>query len=68
MTKRNNNVEQDRQYMYNITMRRVNEAIVAVEKQYVLHIGLCVHACACVCACVRAGTRARKLSLAHTCT
>ena len=36
-------------------MRRVHEIIVAVEKQLVLHIGLCVHACACV----HVGTRTR---------
>jgi hypothetical protein len=41
-----------RQCTYNVTMRRVHETTVtAVEKQYVLYIGLCLHACACVSAC-----------------
>jgi hypothetical protein len=34
----------DRQCTYNTTLRHVCETIVAVEKQLVLHIGLCVHA------------------------
>ena len=41
-------LEQDRKCTYNVTMRRVRDTTVAVEKQYVLIIGLCVHACACV--------------------
>jgi hypothetical protein len=36
------------QCTYNVTMRRVHETIVAVEKQYVLHIGLCVRMLACI--------------------
>jgi hypothetical protein len=51
MTSPHNNdtcIEQNRQCTYNVTSRRVQETIVAVEKQYVLHIGLCVCACACV--------------------
>jgi len=39
--------EQDRQFMYNVTLRRVRATIVAVEKQYVLH-----NLCVCVCVCV----------------
>ena len=35
-------VEQYRQCTYNVTMRRVRETIVAVEKQQVLYISLCV--------------------------
>jgi hypothetical protein len=53
--------------MHNVTLRRVHEAIVAVEKQYVLHIGLCVHAGACVSGCVHVGTGARRRVHAHTC-
>jgi len=30
--------KQERQYSYNVTLRRVRATIVAVEKQYVLHI------------------------------
>jgi hypothetical protein len=33
--------EQDRQCTYNVTLRRVRETMVAMEKQYVLHV-LCV--------------------------
>ena len=32
------NAEQDRQHMYNVTLRRFVGTIVAVEKQQVLHI------------------------------
>jgi hypothetical protein len=39
---------EDKQCTYNVTLRRIHETIVAVEKQ---HIGLCVHACVCVRAC-----------------
>jgi hypothetical protein len=35
---------QERQCVYNVTL-------LAWEKQQILHIGLCVHACAFVCAC-----------------
>jgi hypothetical protein len=49
--------------MYNVTLRRVREIVVDVEKQYVLIIGLCVHACACV----QVVTRARGRVHAHTC-
>jgi hypothetical protein len=38
--------------MYNVTLSHVHETIVAVEKQCLLHIGLCVHACDCVRACI----------------
>ena len=43
---------QDTQCTHNVTLRRVYETIVVVEKQYVLHIGVCgcgcgVRACAC---------------------
>jgi hypothetical protein len=31
-------LEKDRQYMYNVTLRRVRATTVAVEKQKVLHI------------------------------
>ena len=40
---------------YNVTLRRLRETIIAVEKQSVLNISVCVcarawvHACACVC-------------------
>jgi hypothetical protein len=54
------NFKQDRQCMYNITLRRVHEAIVTVEKQYEYHLLFCVcmrvRACgypgawACACA------------------
>jgi hypothetical protein len=37
--------EQVRLCTYNVTLRRVNETIVAVEKQYVLHISVCVRPC-----------------------
>jgi hypothetical protein len=40
-------LEQERQYAYNVTLRRVRETTVAVEKQYVLHICLCVLVRAC---------------------
>ena len=40
--------KKDSQCTYNVTLKRVYETIVAVEKQQVLHISLCVHACACV--------------------
>jgi hypothetical protein len=43
-------IKPDRQCTYNVTMRRVHKTIVAVEKQQVLHIRLCV--CVCVCVCV----------------
>lgn len=33
---------QEKQHIYNITMRRVRETIVAVEKLKVLHISVCV--------------------------
>jgi hypothetical protein len=36
--------KQDRQCTYNVTLRRVHETIVVVEKQEILHIGLCVPA------------------------
>ena len=65
MTKRNYKVEQDRHRTYNVTLRRVNEAMVAVEKQnYYILVCVCMFARACV----RVGTRARKLLHAHTCT
>jgi hypothetical protein len=38
--------EQDRQCIYNVTMMRLREIIVVVEKQYVLHI---LSVCVCVC-------------------
>jgi len=35
--------KKDRQCTYNLTVRRIREAIVAVEKQYVVHIlGVCL--------------------------
>ena len=43
---------------YNVTLKRVRDTIVAMEKQKVLHVYVCacavgdVHACACVCVCV----------------
>ena len=43
-----NITKQDRQCAYNVTMRRVDESVVAVKKQYILFIVLCVHACECV--------------------
>ena len=45
-------MQQDRQCAYNVTSRHVHKTTLAVEKQQVLHIGLCVHACACVRACM----------------
>jgi hypothetical protein len=39
------------------TLGRIHETIVAVEKQYILHIGLCVHV----------GTRTRGCVHAHKC-
>ena len=47
----------------NITLRRVHENTVAVEKQYVLHISVCV----CVWACPRARVRARACMPADAC-
>ena len=57
---------QDRQCTYNVTLRRVYETIVTVEKQQVLYISVCVNLCvrvrswggnisarALVCACER---------------
>jgi hypothetical protein len=41
-------VQSERQCTYDVTLTRVHEAIVAVEKQEVLNVGLCVHACAWV--------------------
>jgi hypothetical protein len=43
--------KRDRQSTYNVTLRRVRETIVAVEKQKVLQISVCV------CVCVRARAR-----------
>ena len=48
---------------YNVTLRRVHETIVAVEKQY--YILVCV--CMLTRVCVRVGTRARGRLYAHTC-
>jgi hypothetical protein len=63
--------KQDRQCRYKVALKLIHETIVAVKKQYVLHIGLCVQACACVRACVRACvhvvTQARGRVHAHTC-
>ena len=39
----NRNIQQARQRMYNVTMRRVHATTVAVEKQWVLHnLGVCI--------------------------
>jgi hypothetical protein len=47
--------EQERQYMYNLTFRRVRVTIVAAEKQWVLNImSVCVSVCVCVCVCLPA--------------
>jgi hypothetical protein len=32
------NIQQDRQYTHNVTLRRVRATIVAMEKQYLLHV------------------------------
>ena len=45
-----NNSTQQRQCMYNVTLRRVRETTLDVEKQSIRHICVCV----CVCVCVRA--------------
>jgi hypothetical protein len=48
--------QQDRQCMYDVTLRRIRETIAIVEKQKIhISLGVCVCAYACVCACVRAG-------------
>jgi hypothetical protein len=39
--------KQDRQYTYNVTLRRLHATIVAMEEQYVLDI-----VCVCVCVCL----------------
>jgi hypothetical protein len=56
-----------RSYLNHLVRKRNTEArsrnIVAVEKQQVLHIGLCVHSSACV----HVGTRVRWRVHAHTC-
>jgi hypothetical protein len=44
---------QERQCTYNVTVGRVHETIVAVEKQWVLHIGVCVRVWVSACMCVR---------------
>jgi hypothetical protein len=44
-------IKQDRQYTCDVPLRRVHETTVAVEKQYVLYTGLCVHAYRCVQPC-----------------
>jgi hypothetical protein len=41
-------LQQDRQCMYDVTLRRIHETTITVEKQY--YIFLCV--CVCVCECV----------------
>ena len=46
-----NTHKQETQCTYNVTMRRVQETIVTVEKELVLIIGMCVHAWACMRAC-----------------
>jgi hypothetical protein len=61
------NLYQDRQCTYNVALRRVHEAIFAVEKQYVLNIS--VYGCVCVarmgaCVCVGVGVDARALACA----
>jgi hypothetical protein len=52
---------QQLQCAYNVTLRRVRETTVAVEKQYLLHISVfvLVRVGACVCVCVGVGARAR---------
>ena len=61
-------LKKGRQCTYNVTMRRVHETIVAVEKKKLLHISLCVcerarvSACALTRVCV--GARARACSYA----
>jgi hypothetical protein len=41
-------IKQEEECTYNVALRRVQETIVAVEKQQVLFVGLCVHRCACM--------------------
>ena len=60
-----NQSKQDRQCTYDVTLRRVQETIIAVQKQSVLHIGLCVHACACVRACGYPGAWACACAYVH---
>ena len=45
------NIKQGRQCTYDVTLRRVDGTTFVVEKQQVLHIGLCVYLCTCVCEC-----------------
>jgi hypothetical protein len=54
--------QQDRQCTYNVTLRRVHQTIVTVEKQKLLLIRLCVHAHACV----HVGTRAPVIYTGHS--
>ena len=64
-----NTQQQYRQCAYNVIMRNVHETIVAVEKQYVLHISVCVCVCVCVCVagdkCIGAGVCLHKCSLTY---
>jgi hypothetical protein len=53
--------QQDRQCTYNVTLRRIQEITVAVEK----HIGLCVHACRSVRACGYADAWACACAYVH---
>ena len=57
--------KQDRQCAYNVILRRVRVTIVAVEKQKVLLIGLCVHAWAYVRACGNSGACACAYGLVN---
>ena len=46
----NVSIKQDRQFKYNVTLRRVRAPTAAVEKQWVLHnLSVCVCVCVCVC-------------------
>ena len=52
--------KQDRQCMYNVTLRRVREPLLMWKSnKYFLLLSVCVRACVCACAGVRVGTRAR---------
>jgi hypothetical protein len=55
--------QQDRQCTYNVTLRRVRQTIVAVEKQkQVLHISLYYFVRASVCVCWRRSVGVRTLA------
>ena len=53
--------KQDRQRMYNVTLRRVHETAAAAAKQSVVHVSVCV------CVCARAHARVDTGAWAQVC-